>query len=384
MKNNDLKKEYGLQFYVIFWKLLRPIFIFVIAILISLGIILQGAKYINKEYFEPRDTKDLTQINFKVESGSSLAKVAANLEKEGIIKNRHIFKYYADFQGLGQKIQAGEYVLSKSMGLYEIANTLSSGDGKPNTRRITIIPGQTIEDIANYLVELKVLQNTKEFLNLAKTASEFTNYYYIDDLFKNGLQKNRKYVLEGYLSPNTYEIFTVADEKAIITKLLSQTDIVFSEAYHNRAAELNVSMDEILTLASIIEKEAKKDDFSKVSAVFHNRLRQGIKLQSDVTIHYISNVRRMKLKKEDINLNSPYNTYQVKGLPPGPICNPSPDAIFAALFPDENFINENYLYFCSKDPNTGELHFSKTLKEHENAVKIYAPLWEAFDKSRGL
>lgn len=257
MKNNDLKKEYGLQFYVIFWKLLRPIFIFVIAILISLGIILQGAKYINKEYFEPRDTKDLTQINFKVESGSSLAKVAANLEKEGIIKNRHIFKYYADFQGLGQKIQAGEYVLSKSMGLYEIANTLSSGDGKPNTRRITIIPGQTIEDIANYLVELKVLQNTKEFLNLAKTASEFTNYYYIDDLFKNGLQKNRKYVLEGYLSPNTYEIFTVADEKAIITKLLSQTDIVFSEAYHNRAAELNVSMDEILTLASIIEKEAK-------------------------------------------------------------------------------------------------------------------------------
>ena len=143
-------------------------------------------------------------------------------------------------------------------------------------------------------------------------------------------------------------------------------------------------MDEVLTLASIIEKEAKKQDFTKVSAIFHNRLRQGMKLESDVTIHYTTNIRRMHLKKEDINVNSPYNTYKIKGLPVGPICSPSSDAIYAALFPDEEFIKENYLFFCSKDPSTGELHFSKTLQEHEKAIEQYAPLWDSFDKSRGM
>ena len=109
-----------------------------------------------------------------------------------------------------------------------------------------------------------------------------------------------------------------------------------------------------------------------------------MKLESDVTIHYTTNIRRMHLNKEDINVNSPYNTYKIKGLPVGPICSPSSDAIYAALFPDEEFIKENYLFFCSKDPATGELHFSKTLKEHQKAVEQYAPLWDSFDKSRGL
>ena len=295
-----------------------------------------------------------------------------------------MFKYYSDFLGLGQKIQAGEYELSKSMTLKQIANELSSGDGKSITRRITIIPGSTVEDIANQLAKERVIENAEVFLALCKDAKEFKNYYFIDDIFSKNLAGNRKYVLEGYLSPNTYEIYTNATAKDIISKLLTQTDIVFSDIYHNRAEELNISMDEVLTLASIIEKEAKKQDFAKVSAIFHNRLRQGMKLESDVTIHYTTNIRRMHLKKEDINVNSPYNTYKIKGLPVGPICSPSSDAIYAALFPDEEFIKENYLFFCSKDPATGELHFSKTLKEHQKAVEQYAPLWDSFDKSRGM
>ena len=107
-------------------------------------------------------------------------------------------------------------------------------------------------------------------------------------------------------------------------------------------------------------------------------------LGSDVTIHYITGVRKMALANSDLQASSPYNTYKNKGLPLGPICNPSTEAIAAALYPDETYVAENYLYFCSKDPESGELHFSRTQAEHDQAVAIYAPLWKAYDESRGI
>lgn len=107
-------------------------------------------------------------------------------------------------------------------------------------------------------------------------------------------------------------------------------------------------------------------------------------LGSDVTIKYATGVRRMSLTNADLNADTPFNSYTHKGLPPGPVCSPSANAIRAALYPDEQFIRDQYLYFCSKDPGTGELHFSKTLQEHELAVSIYAPLWQAYDREQGL
>lgn len=144
-----------------------------------------------------------------------------------------------------------------------------------------------------------------------------------------------------------------------------------------------MTMDQVLSLASLIEKEAKTADFKHVSAIFHNRLKQNMALGSDVTVKYVLGTRRMVLTREDLAVNSPYNTYLRKGLPIGPICAPSPAAVEAALYPDEDFIAQGYLYFCSKNPDTGELHFSKTLQEHEQAVRIYAPLWAAFDQKTG-
>ena len=107
-------------------------------------------------------------------------------------------------------------------------------------------------------------------------------------------------------------------------------------------------------------------------------------LGSDVTIKYYLNSRKMALSDEELAVNTGYNTYKNKGLPTGPICNPSTDAIIAALYPDEQYRQQGYLYFCSKDPNSGELHFSKTLEEHEAAVSMYRPLWIEYDKSRGI
>ncbi len=118
--------------------------------------------------------------------------------------------------------------------------------------------------------------------------------------------------------------------------------------------------------------------------MFHNRLKAKMRLDSDVTIHYITGVRKMSLSEADLKLDSPYNTYRNTGLPVGPICNPSVKAIRAALYPDEGMIAENYLYFCAKEPESGELYFSRTLAEHERAVSVYAPLWQQYDRSRGI
>ncbi len=378
------ERQYGFFWYSGLWNVLRPILISLAALLLVFGVVSTVYGVVNDKYLSPVDPNDQTEIPFTVESGNSLTRVANNLEEQGLIKNRSVFKYYCDFAGLGQKIQAGDYKIQKSMNIFEIADLLTTGDGRPMTADITIIPGTTVEAIAASLKEQGVFQDEAEFLALCRTGDGVTDYYFVQEALKTDRVAERKYVLEGYLSPNTYEIYTNATPLQIVKKLLDQTDKVFSSEWQDRAAELDMTMDQILTLASLIEKEAKKADFAKVSAVFHNRLKEGMKLQSDVTIHYVTGERRMSLRNSDLAVESPYNTYLYAGLPLGPICNPSAEAINAALYPDESYIAEKYLYFCSKDPDTGELHFSRTLDEHNRAVQIYAPLWQAYDKERGM
>ena len=267
--------------------------------------------------------------------------------------------------------------------LREIAEQLTRGDGTPLVRKITIIEGWTVQSIAAYLKREGVISDEEQFLSLCRTGEQFSAYYYIADVRASANFSQRIYALEGYLSPNTYEIYTSATPEEIIKKLLSQTEAVFRDEWHDRADALGMTMDQVITLASLIEKEAKQADFARVSAVFHNRLKINMALGSDVTIKYVTGTERMSLNNSDLSVDSPYNTYRNKGLPPGPICNPSAAAIEAALYPDETFTAQNYLYFCSKDPATGELYFSRTLEEHEAAVKIYAPLWQAYDEKTG-
>ena len=376
------ERQYGFYWYSGLWRILRPMLVFATALLIVFGVVSAVWQKIDDSFLSPVDPADQTEIAFSVESGNSLTRVSNNLEKQNLIKNSTFFKYYCDFAGLGQKIQAGDYMIRRSMNMFEIADLLTTGDGQPITMDITIIPGTTIEGIAAALKDKGVFTDETEFLNICKTGEGVMDYYFIDDAIRAGTA--RKYLLEGYLAPNTYEIYTDATPLSIIKKLLSQTDKVFTPDWQARADELGMSMDQVLTLASLIEKEAKKADFAKVSAVFHNRLKDGMKLQSDPTIHYVTGERRMSLRSSDLAVDSPYNTYRVQGLPAGPICNPSPEAINAALYPDESYVAEKYLYFCSKDPDTGELHFSRTLDEHERAVEIYAPLWQAYDAERGM
>lgn len=378
------EREYGLYWYSGLWNILRPILIACATLVVVIGLIYTGWTKIYDGFLSPMEPGSTEEVGFTVENGQSLTKVSNNLEAAGLIHNRSVFKYYCDFAGMGQKIQAGSYKLTRSMTMSEIADQLTTGDGNPIVRNITLIPGWTVEDFAEKLASDGVIADKDAFLELCKTGDAFTDYYYIADVKATANASKRRYILEGYLAPNTYEVYMTATDEEILRKLLSQTEAVFPADYQTRATELGMTMDEVVTLASLIEKEAKAADFTKVSAVFHNRLKQNIKLGSDVTIHYITGVRRMNLTNSDLQIDSPYNTYKYAGLPVGPICNPSAEAITAALYPDETYVAENYLYFCSKDPESGELYFSKTQAEHDQAVAIYAPLWQAYDESRGI
>lgn len=376
------RRRYGFFWYDWLWRILRPVLVFLASFVIVCGLVYTGYRQVDAMFFAPVDAQDERVVEFEVASGSSLSSVSRKLEEAGLIHNHSVFKYMADLMGMGQKIQSGDYELKRSMSSTEILNQLIAGDGKPLTMRITIIPGWTVEDIAAYLVEQDIVKTKEEFLSACKDGAAYSGYYFIEETMKTADQ--RLYALEGYLSPNTYEIYTSSSADTIIKRLLSQTEAAYSLSYDERAQELGMTMDQVFTLASMIEKEAKTADFAKVSAVFHNRLKKGMTLGSDVTVKYVSGSEKMYLKDSDLDVDSPYNTYRRKGLPVGPICNPSMGAVVAALYPDEQYVAQKYLYFCSKDPDSGELYFSRTQEEHDAAVAMYRPLWEEYDRSRGL
>jgi UPF0755 protein len=331
----------------------------------------------------PVDESDAAMHPFVVQSGSSLTSISRQLEEENLVRSGTVIKYLMDFQGLSSKVQAGAYQLSRSMTLGEIIGQLTAGDGKALTRNITVIPGWTIESIARDFADKGIITDAAAFIAACKTGEQFANYYYINELLGAPMVNQRKYALEGYLSPNTYEVYQNASVDDIIRRLLSQTGTLFTDTMRERAASLGYTVDQVLTLASMIEKEGKAADFAKVSAVFHNRLDANMRLQSDVTVKYSTGSDKMALDTE-LSEISGYNTYLNTGLPIGPICNPSKEAIDAALYPDESFITEKYYYFCSKEPGNSELYFSKTLEEHSAAVALYRPLWIEYDRNRGL
>ena len=378
------EREYGLYWYSGLWHILRPVLVGLTVLVLVIGIGMTVWNKLYGSFLAPVDPADEAEYTFEIQSGQSLNRVASNLESADLIRSKTIFKYYCDFAGMAQKIQTGTYSLKKDMTMTEIADRLTTGDGNPLVRNITLIPGETVEEFAAKLVKNGVLEDDRAFLAACRDGKAFREYYYIDDVLTSGHPEERKYVLEGYLSPNTYEVYVTASAEEIIRKLLSQTEAAFPVELQDRAEELGLTMDQTLTLASLIEKEAKESDFARVSAVFHNRLKANMRLESDVTIHYITGIRKMALADSDLTVNSPYNTYQVNGLPVGPICNPSPAAIRAALYPDETMIAEKYLYFCAKEPESGELYFSKTLDQHRRAVEAYAPKWQQYDLDRGI
>lgn len=337
-----------------------------------------------RSYFAPVDKGNDEEIEVVIPRGSSLSSIARLLEENDVIRSNTVFKYYVDFTDRSSSLQAGTYSLNRTMSFEDIIDELRRGDGGYAVIRYTIAEGLTLEGMAEVLVKNNVIDTTEEFLSACSNAALFEEYDFIKQAAAEENADKKHYLLEGYVFPDTYEVYANSSVESIIKKHLNRFDEIFTDAYKKRAEELNMTVDDVLTLASMIEREAKQKDFAKVSAVFHLRLKKGMTLGSDVTLQYIFKTNKYVFSSAETKTDSLYNTYVNKGLPVGPICNPSKRAIEAALYPDEDFMKQEYLYFCLKEPNSGELAFAKTLSEHNKNVNKYNKLWLEEDKKNGV
>lgn len=395
------EREYGLYWYAWLWHILRPVTVFLCAVLIVVGLVTMGWNRVYETFLMPVDPNNTQTVRFTIESGDSISEIGENLENAQLLRNRTVFRYLVQFMGVTDKISYGTFDLSPSMDVNAIITELSSGSQNAE-RTITIIPGWTVEDIADYLYEEGAIQSREEFLTLCRDAAPFAEMSYPIKLAQDlGTLSGRKYQLEGYLAPDTYRVFRNASAQQIVNTLVEQTNTVIDEVYYSDSIQYEIdpetgeyrevvryrnddlTLDEIIILASMIEKEAAStEDYGRVSAVFTNRMNAGMRLESDPTATYLLGVDKLALSNEETSAVNNYNTYVIDGLPIGPICNPSAAAMEAALYPDVEYVDEGYLYFCAKEPTSGELAFAKTLEEHEANVAKYRPLWEEYDRQR--
>jgi UPF0755 protein len=287
---------------------------------------------------------------FVVKEGQSLREAAEELEEKGIVKSRRLFVLWAKLTGQTKQIKAGEYALSARMAPVGILKKLQKG--MVITYAVTIPEGYTMEQIAD-LLESKGLVKKAQFLNLARDPKVLSHY---------GTPGPS---LEGYLFPDTYHFSRGLPPLTLIDAMVKRFWQIVGPL-KERADEVKMKMEDVVILASIVEKETgRPEERPAIASVFLNRLKRGMRLESDPTVIFGLGAFDGNLKKDDLTRETPYNTYVIRGLTPGPIANPGLDAIKAVLYPART----DYLYFVSK--NDGSHYFSKTLAEHNRAVEIY-------------
>jgi len=298
----------------------------------------------------PSDVKGLEKT-IDVRRGMTFKEVAYLLEDEGIIRGIKRFILLGRLSGASPKIKAGEYELSSDMTPLQVLDALTRG--KVKQYKVFIPEGYTVFQIAEFL-ESKGVTDREAFLEKCFSRQ------YISSL---GIEADS---LEGYLFPDSYLFLRNLQPEDVIEAMVRRFRQIYTTQYSERARELGFSDYNILIFASLIEKEAAiSEERFLVSGVYHNRLKRNMRLNSCVTVIYGIKNFDGNLTKRDLERHTPYNTYIIRGLPPGPVCNPGKEAIVAALYPTKT----KYLYFVSK--NDGSHHFSSTLKEHNMAVWKY-------------
>ncbi len=366
------------------WYTIRPLVVFVVSFLIVAGGVYFGLRLALENTVYPVNRNDATPVTIEVPKNASASKIAEILYsacgegEEGLIANKTVFKLYVDFVGKASSLKAGTYVLSKNMTVAQIVDVICAGNPPKETVQFTILEGSTIEGIANVLYQQGLLENKQDFLDLCVTGEKFADTYtFLKDIPVNEEQA-RTYLLEGYVFPDTYIVYKDASAEAIINKMLLRFFEIYSMDYISRTNELGLTMDEVVTLASIVEREAgAEEDFAKVAAVFHNRLAQDMRLESCATLGYVLRDNKLQYTSAEMENESRYNTYRYSGLPLGPISSPSKKAIEAVLYPNEEYIEEGYLYFCNANPNeTNKLVFAKTYEEHLKNQEKYQQYWQ--------
>lgn len=302
--------------------------------------------------------KEDTNITFRVAEDTTVGALSNQLEEEGVIKYSRIFQLFVKFAKKDRNVMAGEYVLSPSMDYAQIAMVLRNADDT-QTVNVTIPEGYTLEQIKETLIDNKAC--TEEVLNEALTNYPFKHTFLVDQ------QPPEENWLEGYLFPDTYTFVMNTDDAVhdVVNKMLNRFDEMYDDKIQSGAEELGLTVHEVVTIASLIEREARaEDEFATISGVIHNRLNNPTefpKLQIDATVQYVVG-HKAELTSADLEVDSPYNTYLYDGLPPGPICCPGYSALYAATHPEQH----NYYYYVAKSDGTHL--FASTYSQHQENI----------------
>lgn len=305
-------------------------------------------------------TSAITEMKLHITSDTTLEEISETLYKNAFISNPFYFRLEAKIGGTADSFNPGDYSISSNMSSAQILTLLTSDiTNEEETVKLIIPEGFSIVQIAERLEALKLV--SKEAFIAAVNTREY-DYDFLKDI-----PADTKYKLEGYLFPDTYIIRKDATPEEIIIMMLNNFENVISE-YSSYVSGSSYNLNQILSIASIVEEEAKlSEERSIIAGVIYNRLEADMKIQMCSTIQYILEKRKTALSYADLEVDSPYNTYQNPGLPVGPICSPGEDSIRAALMPETH----DYYYFVVKDTEIGSHSFSSTGAEHEQAKLRY-------------
>ncbi len=332
-----------------------------IAIAMAGVFIIGGWTWLSGEINTPR-SHDAARKTISIEPGASTSVILARLHREGILDSELAAKLWLRFAESGRSFKAGDYTFKSPISPRQVINQLIRGD--VFTRQFTIPEGYNQFDIARVLAGLQGLKQpapakVDSILKLLRETS------LIADLDPEAT------TLEGYLFPDTYEYTASTTREQLVEAMVKRFRQVYGYDFQQRAAELQMTTRQVVTLASLIEKEAKVDgEREMISQVFHKRFRQGVPLACDPTVIYAALIEgkyRGKIYQSDLDRESPYNTYRRAGLPPGPIASPGRRSIMAALYPAQT----DYLFFVvDAEKNDGSHKFSASSADHERAVKL--------------
>ena len=311
--------------------------------------------WIDSNVLSPIDEEDKSQKPFIIEKGWNIKTISDNLEEQGVVKNGWAVYYLSRLSKKTEndqlKILPGEYLVSRSQSPKEVLDKILSGDIVYH--EVRLVEGYTIAQLPALIAHTTLASETEVLSTLRDR--EF--------LARLGVPSN---TLEGYLFPETYKFARPETVQRMLARIYNEGKKRIPQEFYQRAVDLGFTFHQILTLASVIEKETgQANERSLIASVFHNRLRIGMPLQSDPTVIYGIKNFNGNITKADLSRPGPYNTYLNTGLPPTPICNPGLEAIRAALYPEDT----EFLYFVSK--NDGSHQFSATYKEHRKAVNKY-------------
>lgn len=254
---------------------------------------------------------------------SGVSKAAGILADKGVVRNALVFAIYTRLSGRSAQIKSGDYSLPRNLSPSEVLRVLRTGGADPNIRRVTFPEGLTVTQMGSLLQKKSVIKSSADFVTLAKSPVGLSVPF---ELSVNGL--------EGYLFPDTYN-FKIKDSPARVEQtMLDEFARVFYVKHHDEINKSKHTLNEIVTIASMIEREAEvANDRPLIAGVIENRLKKGMKLDIDATVLYAIGHHKTRVLYSDLKVDSPYNTYRHKGLPPGPICSPGLPSLVAALHP---------------------------------------------------